>query len=92
MKVKVIRKGFCGKQLREEGAVFNWPGKECPPWCESLEEDVITKSKGNKIDVCAPVFSTLKTSDEVEAFVAGDTRAGIKALAEERIAEFTDPA
>ena len=88
MNVKVLRKGFDGTQLREVDAEFNWPGDKCPPWCECLEEDTITKSKGSKIDLCAPVFATLETVAAVEEFVAGDTRAGIKALAEERIAEF----
>jgi hypothetical protein len=89
MKVKVIRKGYCGKQLREEGSIFNWPGDKCPPWCLSLEEETITKSKGSTIENCVPLFAGLSTVDEVEEFVAGDTRAGIKALAEERISELS---
>ena len=98
MKVKALRKGFDNTKLREEGEVFRMDTKKCPSWCEEIKDakeqkssGPITKSKGSTIEICAPYFEGFKTSDEVDAFVEGDGRAGIKALAEECKAKFTNP-
>lgn len=48
MQVKALRKGFDNIKIREEGEQFNWPGKDCPKWCEEVGKKAApAKGKGN---------------------------------------------
>jgi len=93
MKVKVLQKGFCGKQLREEGTVFNWPGEKCPPWCKSLEEKPVqipTISTDGNVRQATEVISGLETVEAVKAFVGEDVRKGVTDAATARIAKLSE--
>lgn len=90
--VKAIRRGFYEKVRNPDGKKFVIKAHACPSWCVEVSPDgkVSSNSKAVKVTEAQTFLTTLKTADEVNAFVEGDDRAGVKAGAEEALARIAN--
>lgn len=86
MRVKAIRKGFDGR-LRSPGESFEFSGKKCPSWCVELDKVKDMKAMDMKATEAIDLMPTMKTENEVAAFIKGDERKSVIEAAAARSAE-----